>query len=206
MTRMRMTGAAALMAAALLVGCHVETTKNGDGKNVNISTPFGGMQVKTNGADVMAGIGLPAYPGAQLVKNSNGDKDSSADVSMSFGGFQLGVKAASFKTSDAPDKVEAFYRNGLQRYGDVIACRNHAAVGVPAQTAEGLACNDSHRGGHVSVGADASRHTLELKAGSEKRRHVVSIDADGTGTKFELVALDLPGKSDFDGSSDDTRE
>jgi hypothetical protein len=204
MRRMKIAGAgvAGLMVAGLMGGCRVESTKNGDGKNVSISTPFGGVQVKTNDADVMATIGLPAYPGAQMVKKGHGNQDGSADVSVSFGGYQLGVQAASFKTTDAPAKVEAFYRDGLRRYGDVIACRNHAAVGAPIQTAEGLAC-DNHQGGHVSVTPDASRHSLELKAGSEKRQHVVSIDADGAGTTFELVALDLPGKTDFDGGGSD---
>jgi hypothetical protein len=139
-----------------------------------------------------------------LVKNSDGNKDGSANVSMSFGGYHLGVQAASFQTNDAPDKVEAFYRDGLRRYGDVIACRNHVAVGAPAHTAEGLTCDDDHHHGHVSVDAAASRRELELKAGSEKRQHVVTIHADGAGTKFELVALDLPGDSDFDGDKGGT--
>ncbi|HEV2619744.1 MAG TPA: hypothetical protein VGU23_07380 [Acidobacteriaceae bacterium] len=191
------TGAVGLVAAAaLLAGCHVETAKNGDGKDVSITTPFGGVQVKT-GADVMAAIGLPAYPGAVPVKNDDGNKDGSANVSVSFGGYHVGVQAASFQTGDAADKVEAFYRKGLARYGDVIACRNHVAVGAPAQTAEGLTCDDDHHG-HVSVDAAASKRELELKAGSEQRQHVVTIHADGAGAKFELVALDLPGDRDGD--------
>ena len=200
MKRMRIAGvsAAGLVAAALLLaGCHVESTKDGAGEDVNISTPFGGMQVKT-GSNVMATIGLPAYPGAQMVKNSDGNKDDSANVSMSFGGYHLGVQAASFETTDAPNKVEAFYRDGLGRYGDVIACRNHTAVGAPVRTAEGLTCDDDHHHGHVSVDAEASKRELELKAGSEKRQHVVTIHADGAGAKFELVALELPGDADSD--------
>jgi hypothetical protein len=198
---------AAGMALVLLAGCRVESTKNGDGKNVNISTPFGGMQVNTNGADVMASLGLPSYPGAQMVKKSDGDgnKDDSADVNMSFGGFQLRVKAAKFRSDDSTDKVEAFYRDKLMRYGDVVGCRNHAAVGTPARTSEGLTCDDSH-GGHISVDDKVNSHTLELRAGSQQHQHIVTIDADGDGTKFSIVALDLPGKMNFDGGNDDTRQ
>jgi predicted small secreted protein len=192
-----------LAASATLAGCHVESTKDGTGKDVNISTPFGGMQVKT-GSDVMATIGLPSYPGAVVVKDDSGNKDGSANVSMNFGGHHFGVQAASFATTDAPDKVEAFYRKGLARYGDVIACRNHVAVGTPVQTAEGLTCDDDHHHGHVSVDAEASKRELELKAGSEKQQHVVTIHADGAGAKFELVALELPGDSDFDGDKGGT--
>src|ERR1039457_2744119 len=109
---------AVAMATTLLAGCRVESDKHGDSDNVKISTPFGGMQVKTNDAVVVEDIGLPAYPAAQLVKK---DKDNgSADVNMNFGSFHLRVKAASFRTDDSPDKVEAFYRNGMKRYGDVI--------------------------------------------------------------------------------------
>jgi hypothetical protein len=196
---------AAAMTLALLGGCRVESKKNGDGKDVNITTPFGGMKVNTNNADVMASIGLPAYPGAQAVKKDDDDKDDSADVNMSFGGFSLRVKAAKFRSDDAPDKIQAFYRNGLKRYGDVIACRNHTAVGSPARTSEGLNCDDNH-GGHITVEDTHSSQTLVLKAGSEQHQHLVTIDPDSGGTKFSLVVLDLPGKILFDSGSDDTRQ
>ena len=42
--------AAAGLAVALLAGCRVESDKHGDSDDVKISTPFGGMQVKTNDA------------------------------------------------------------------------------------------------------------------------------------------------------------
>jgi hypothetical protein len=202
----RVAGVTAVAAAVMLAaGCRVESKKNGDGKDVNIVTPFGGMQVNTNGADVMASIGLPAYPGAQVLKKDDGDKDDSADVNMSFGGFALRVKAAKFRSGDATDKVEAFYREGMKRYGDVIACRNHAAIGLPVKTAEGLTCDNNH-GGHISVDDNENSHTLELRAGSQQHQHIVTIDPDGAGTKFTLVALELPGKMNFDGGNDDTRQ
>jgi hypothetical protein len=189
--------------AALLAGCRVETDKHGDGKDVKIETPFGGLQVKTNDADVLASLGLPGYPGAQPAKK-HGDDDGSADVNIGFGGLQMRVKAAKYRTGDSPDKVEAFYRNGMRRYGDVIACRNGNAVGSPVRTAEGLTCDSAHSN-HISVDDD-SKHELELKAGSKRYQHIVAIDSDGGGTKFSLVSLDLPG--DFTGGkeSDDTRQ
>ena len=85
-------------AVALLAGCRVESDKHGDSDDVKIATPFGGMQVKTNDAVVVEGIGLPTYPGAQLVKKDK--DDGSADVNMSFGSFQLRVKAVSYRTGD----------------------------------------------------------------------------------------------------------
>ncbi len=44
----------------------------------------------------------------------------------------------------------------------------------------------------------------ELKAGSKQHQHIVSINPDGSGTKFGLVALDLPGHFSFgDKDADD---
>lgn len=191
---MQMKRAAALvvggmLGAGLLGGCHVSSDKHGDSDNVKISTPFGGMQVKTDNATVLQEIGLPEYPGATLVKN---DKDKgAADVNFSFGSFHLKVNAASYRTTDSPDMVMAFYRKALAKYGDVIECRNYKTVGTPARTSEGLTCDDNS-GHHISVSDDLTGKS-QLKTGSKQHQHIVEIDQDGSGTKFGLVALDLPG-------------
>jgi hypothetical protein len=195
--------AAVALLAAMLTGCEVDTHKHGGGDDVKIATPFGGMRVKTNDAVVLEDIGLPAYPGAVAVKE---DKDnSSADVNMSFGSFQLRVKAASYRTPDSPLKVETFYRDGLKRYGDVIECRDDRAVGAPTHTLEGLTC-DAHTEGRVPVDDHPSKDKLELKAGSKQHQHIVAIEPETGGTKFGLVALDLPGKIFSDNGDDDTKQ
>ena len=57
-------GLAALgMAAALLTGCEVDTHKSGNGEDVKIATPFGGLRVKTSDAVVLDGIGSLRIPG-----------------------------------------------------------------------------------------------------------------------------------------------
>lgn len=186
----RMAVAAVAMAAATMVsGCRIDSHKQGDNDNVKIATPFGGMQVKTN--QQVDGIGLPVYPGAEIVKKK--DKDSgSADVNLSFGNFKLRVKAASYRSQDSPDKVGAFYREALKRYGDVIECSHDKPVGTPTRTKEGLGCNDDHDS-HVKVSEDVSGK-VELKAGSKQHQHIVAVEPEGSGTKFGLVALDLPGR------------
>jgi len=170
-------------------GCRIDSHKQGDSDNVKIATPFGGMQVKTNNAAVQSSIGLPDYPGATLVKKDK--NDGAADINMSFGNFQLRVKAISYHTSDSPEKVQAFYKNALGRFGDVIQCSNNRPVGSPVRTAQGLTC-DKERKAHTRVDQDFSSK-LELKAGSEQHQHIVAIEQEGSGTKFGLVALDLPG-------------
>src|SRR3979411_446894 len=67
----------------MITGCRIESDKKNGNENVKIATPFGGMTVKTNDAAVVDGLGLPVYPGAELVKKDK--NNGAADVNMSFG-------------------------------------------------------------------------------------------------------------------------
>jgi hypothetical protein len=190
----QIAGVAVMIAAtALMSGCRIESDKRNGNDNVKIATPFGGMTVKTNDAAVVEGLGLPVYPGAELVKKDK--NNGAADVNMSFGSFQLRVKAASYRTQDSTDEVTTFYRKALGRYGDVIQCQNDKPLGTPTRTAEGLTC-DNVKENHISVNDDMSGK-MELKAGSKQHQHIVAVDPEGKGTKFGLVALDLPGHISF---------
>jgi hypothetical protein len=182
-------------ATGLLAGCTIDSHKQGNGDNVKIATPFGGMSIKTDYNAVEVSTGLPTYPGAQIVKKHDPDVHSSAaaDINMSFGSFQLRVKAISYRTSDSPDKVIAFYRKGLARFGTVIQCSNHQPVGTPTHTPDGLDCSDDSENNKIKLKMNESfSDKVELKAGSKQHQHLVTIDPEGSGTKFGLVALDLP--------------
>lgn len=174
----------------LLVGCDISHNKNGHGDNVRMSTPFGSMHIKTDKDANVAGIGLSTYPGAVPVKEDDGKKNDAADISLNFGDFHLGVKAAAFQSSDSPDKVETFYRKDMAHYGDIIKCHGHQTIGQPTRTAEGLTCNDDHDRHEVHV--DADHNDIELRAGSPGHMHIVGIQPKDGGTKIGLVALDLP--------------
>ena len=178
---------AASLSALLLAGCRIVDHKDGKNDNVAISTPFGSMQVKTNDNADASSIGLSVYPGAVPAKDGDDNHDS-ADVNMNFGDFHLGVKAAGFQTDDSTDKVLAFYRKDLSRYGDVIECKNNSPVGTPTRTSQGLTCDekDSHHHSH------ASDDGIELRAGSEQRQHIVGIEEKHGGTRIGLVMLNLP--------------
>lgn len=175
------------------VGCRVTEHKDGNHSNVDIGTPFGGMHVKTND-DATANLGLTPYPGAVLEKKDNGKDDGAADIDMSFGNFHLGVKAASYVTPDAPSMVMAFYKKDMARYGVVLQCDGHHAVGDVARTPEGLTCDDeSGKKNHISwsTGDDGSA-SLELRAGSKLHQHIIGIEKKNNGTKIGMVSLDLP--------------
>jgi hypothetical protein len=186
-----------------LTGCFVNTKKGASGKDVDIQTPLGGMSVQTNKADVSAKLGLPVYPGA-IPEQKNDNDEGSADVNMNFGPFHLRVLAQGFTSTDSPDKVRAFYQKALARYGDVIECQGkHAVNGSPSHTAQGLTCdNDNHVSVQTKVDTDKIKITgkeIELKAGSKSRQHIVGYESKNGGTRFGLVALELPADKDDDG-------
>lgn len=185
----------ATAACTLLSGCLVSSKKHANGDNVQVNTPFGSVHVKTDKDANLAGIGLTTYPGAVPVKDDNGKDKDAADINLNFGDFHLGVKAASFQTSDSPDKVEAFYRKDMAHYGDVLECEGNRTVGQPTHTAQGLTCQDDNHGSHEVRFSDGHDHP-ELRAGSPQHQHIVGIQPKDGGTRIGLVALDLPGHHD----------
>jgi hypothetical protein len=193
--------AAALFSAA---GCNVQVDKgkNGEDKNVKIDTPLGGLHVRAD-QTTAADLGLPAYPGAQIAPDRQGDK--SADVHMGFGHFQLRVRVVTYNTPDDQQKVIAFYRNAMGRYGDVIECQGSEPVGTPTVTGEGLNCREDS---HVHVNVDGEYHGsdddtgLSLRTGSKRHQHILAFKSASQGTKFSLVELELPEGLDKSSSSD----
>lgn len=190
---------------ALLAGCrvHVDKDQSGQEKNVQVDTPFGGMHINTNQLTA-ADLGLPAYPGATIVTDD--ENKQSADIHMGFGEWQMRVRAISYATADSQDKVLAFYKKALGRYGDVITCEDKSPVGKPNTTSEGLTCADDGKDGHVKVNNGGNGvqigKGLELKAGSKHHQRVVGIENSLNGkTKFALVELQLPASMGT-GSSD----
>lgn len=182
---------------AWTAGCRVQVDKGADGqeKKVQVDTPFGGVHVNTDRVTA-ADLGLPVYPGATQVKDD--DNHKSADVHMGIGEWQLRVQVVSYTSTDPQDKVEAFYKQALGRYGAVITCRNNSAVGTPAATPEGLTCSDDHKHTNVDIG-----NNVQLKAGSKHHQHIVGFeDAKNGQTKFALVELDLPSGIDSSNTSD----
>ncbi len=197
---------AGLALAAGSTGCfrvHVDKDANGEDKNVQVDTPFGGVHVNTNQTSA-ADLGLPAYPGAKQVADD--DKHKSADVHLGFGEWELRVRAVSYATSDTQDQVTAFYKKALGRYGDVVTCQGNAPVGTPTVTSEGLTCADD-KGNNVKIDRGdygSSKNGVELKAGSKRHQHIVGFEDPKNGqTRFALVAIDLPAGMDKDSGKSD---
>ena len=187
---------ATIAVAGMLSGCRAESSKEGPGERLKLSSPFGGLQlkVKTDEDAAESGTGVPIYPGAMLVRKGKGkDSDNgTADINLSFGSMRLRVEVLSYETKDAPDQVRSFYAKELNRFGTVIACVNEHAVGSPVRTPEGLTCDKDSNDKSAGDKDSADSHAVELKAGSPQHQHAVSIERSDSGTKFALIRIDLP--------------
>lgn len=178
----------ATFAALLLPACSVNVKKeqNGEDKQVDISTPVGGIHV-SKGANV-ADVGLPVYPGARLKqKNSDGD-DKSANVNISGFGYGLKVVALEYESDDSPYKLIAFYRDQLKKYGNnVLECHTaHLDVNTDLK--------DSDHSSHDLTCQGASGSNVELKVGTKENQHIVAVEPDGKGSSFSLVYVRTHGK------------
>lgn len=192
---MRLLPTLAIAALLLpLAACRIQDDKDASGhdKKVAIDTPFGGMHLSTNQTTAVD-TGLSAYPGAQSALETAND-NKSADVHLGFGQWQLHIRIAKYTSTDPREKVLAFYRKDLSRFGTVIECKAGQPVGTPVQTSDGLSCKEDADGHKLQVnGHKLSTGSHELRAGSHHHQHIVGIeDGDDQLTHFSLVSVDLP--------------
>jgi len=185
-TKLRISLSSAVLIALLLPACsiNVKKEKNGQDKQVDISTPMGGIHV-SKAADP-EDVGVAIYPGAKLKEKGNGE-DKSANVNISGFGFGLKVVALEYESNDSPAKVIAYYKDQLKKYGNVIECRTsslhvnsdfkHHSDGPREVTCEG------------SSGRD-----VELKVGTDENQHIVAVEPSGSGSSFSLVYVRTHGK------------
>jgi hypothetical protein len=179
----------ALAALIALPACSVNVKKgeNNADKKVDIETPMGGIHVSKD-ADVRD-TGLPVYPGARPRHKEENGEEKNANVNISGMGYGVKVVAVEFESDDLPDKLMAYYQDQLKKYGNVIECHGH-----------GLTYNREHwKGGReLKCEGDNTGKTVELKAGTEDRQHIVSIEPQGSGkgSNFALVYVQTHGKDD----------
>jgi hypothetical protein len=130
-------------------------------------------------------VGLPLYPGARPHKDTS---DESAAVQLGLWGGNAGFKLAVLKlaSNDAPDKVAAFYRKALAKYGKVVDCGDSSKAA--GERAKG---NSSNEPGCEEDRPDKGE--LVLKAGTKQEQHVVGIKASGDLTVFQLVYVEARG-------------
>lgn len=178
--------AASLAALLLLPACSVNVKKeaNGQDKQVDITTPMGGVHVSKQ-ADV-SDIGLAVYPGARMKEKDYNGSDKSANVNISGFGYGIKVVALEYESDDAPAKVLSFYKDQLKKYGSVLECHTSKAswnVNMGKNDSNELRCEGSSGGNNI-----------ELKAGRKDDQHIVEVESEGKGSSFSLVYVRLHGK------------
>ncbi|HEV2992206.1 MAG TPA: hypothetical protein VG759_27475 [Candidatus Angelobacter sp.] len=173
-----------LVGVLVLAGCSVHTSErkdaNGKSEDVDIHTPFGSISVKENSTDAKD-TGLQLYPGASP-KNDGGDNRHSADVDVSMSMVGVKVVAREYRSDDTPDKILAYYRKQMDKYGNVIQCSgrfNDRGFQYHKRNQDApVSCHDSE-------GGNSSEQTL--KVGTENNQHVVAVKPWGKGSEFALV-------------------
>jgi hypothetical protein len=180
-----------------LPGCSLNVKKDSEGreKKVDIETPVGALHV-TRDVDVRD-VGLPVYPGARR-KEKEKDKDdggneTSAHVNISSSLFGLKVVAIEYLSDDPPEKVIAYYKDQLKKYGSVLEChtnRSHAGAN--------LNTDDHSDDSKLKCEDDQNGKTVELKVGTRENQHIASIQPGdaGKGSDFGLVYIQMRGGKD----------
>ena len=97
--------------------------------------------------------------------------------------------AVEFLSDDAPEKVLAYYKEQLKKYGGVLECHT---------TSDDLTGDlDAHDNSsdQLHCGHDNRGKNIELKVGTKDSQHIVSIkpQANGKGTDFALVFVETHG-------------
>ncbi len=128
-------------------------------------------------------VGLPLYPGSRKHKD---DSDDSAAVQLGAWGGSYGFKLAVIKmeSDDSPEKVTAFYRKALSKYGKVLNCSDSGAAAADKdKSSNGLDCDSDHPETGETV----------LKSGTKEMQHIASIKSNGKGSLYDLVYLEAKG-------------
>lgn len=181
-------------AVLALPGCSVNVKKDSEGKEkkVDIETPVGGLHV-TKDADVRD-IGLPVYAGARRKEHSDDNNPNSAHVNISTSLFGIKVVAIEYLSDDPPEKLVAYYKDQLKKYGYVLEC--HTNERHPGTNMSGVDTSGDSR--KLKCDDDQNGKTVELKVGNEQNQHIVSIKPgdDGKGSDFGLVYIQMRGGKD----------
>jgi hypothetical protein len=146
----------------------------------------GGLDVSVRDEATAADAGLPSYPGARPYKDAD-QSSSGANIGFSVPGFGLKVVAMNLQSGDKPERVAAFYRKALSKYGRVLDCSD-AARNKKSAHEEGddeLMCDAD----------DPGSNSIVYKAGTQSSERIVAIKPHGSGTRFSLVHVDKRGEA-----------
>ena len=186
-----LVGLLLLSSVLLWSACSVNVKKDEDGqdKKVDIQTPVAGLHVSNdpNAQDT----GLPVYPGATRKHKQDGDSDETgANVNIATSLFGLKVVAVEFLSDDPPEKIMAYYKDKLSKFGNVLECHKRKGGDSVSMSSD----SDDSKSKELKCEGDNSGNVIELKVGTQEKQHIVSIQPKDKGTDFALVFVQTRGK------------
>jgi hypothetical protein len=157
-----------------------------EGKPLDVRSSLGDLHVGKD-ADAQR-AGLPLYPGARSKRDDN---DDPLNVGIATESFGLKLIVAKYQSDDPAEKVLAFYRDKMKKYGKVLECHN-----TNDDSGSHNLDDNSDRNKPLKCDGDDNGPVRELKVGTEGNAHVVAIeDNAGKGTTFSIVYWHNHGKS-----------
>jgi hypothetical protein len=126
-------------------------------------------------------VGLPIYPNSKPYKDKDNDS-AGANLGLWGGGAGLKLAVLKMESSDTPERIAAFYKKALSKYGPVLDCSNPPFAGANTDkndSSKTLTCEDAkaEKGGYV------------FKAGTKEKHHLVAIQPNGAGTLYQLLNI-----------------
>jgi hypothetical protein len=140
-----------------------------------------GMGVVLSGKAGAKDVGLPIYPGSRPHKDESNDSQSGR-LGLWGGGSGFKLALVKMDTGDSPGKVAAFYKKALAKYGKVLDCSDASRVQSDAEEGDSsktLTCGDDK----------PEKGEILFKSGTKEKQHIVSIQPNGQGSFYQLVAL-----------------
>jgi hypothetical protein len=192
----KLAGIALLLIAGCSINVHdsdrASSGDNGKHDEVTIKSPLGGLHVDTSKVDAKD-TGMSVYPGARIKQKEN-DNDNKANVNIDTPWFGLKVVALTYDTDDSKEKVWAYYKKELSKYGKVLECRPGSPdmdIKASSDDKNQLTCRDDKNSkNHQGVNFDSDE---SLRVGTRDHQRVVGFKHAASGTEFSLVYIETHG-------------
>ena len=165
-----------------LIGMFPAAAQNTDkDKNVDVRSPMGDLHVGKD-ADAQK-AGLPIYPGARTQRTEENDP---VNLAISTDNFGMKLIVAKYETDDPPEKVLAFYREKMKKYGKVLECHS-------TEDKSGFHHDDDDKNGNqpLKCEGDSSGPVRELKVGTVDNQRFVELEDKKEGNASDFLILFL---------------
>jgi hypothetical protein len=140
-----------------------------------------GIGAIASGKATAGDVGLPLYPGSKLHKDKPNDSPA-ARLGLWGGGSGFKLAVLKMDTGDPPERVAAFYRKALSKYGKVLDCSN------PSPLQSGEEKTDSSK--VLTCGDDKpEKGGMLFKSGTKAKQHIVAIQPNEQGSLYQLIAI-----------------